>query len=180
MCEGEKYIGFNGFVGMKKTDGSKPKTASDIVKASAIVFSLPDFIIFLVKAANTRNRARLAARYAAQDLCGFSSIIARFAESGDRKFFIELGRCLSGEINAEYCDGIDIDIIQLVFANLRIKAKDAVRELHKLGHPCISEENFRMRKKRLRLAQIMRKLPACVFERGSSGVIEFRTKAAEL
>ncbi|HSS15465.1 MAG TPA: hypothetical protein VLQ29_00605 [Candidatus Dormibacteraeota bacterium] len=50
-------------------------------------------------------------------------------------------------------DKLDADIS----GNPSIKAKDAVRELVRLNHPLITEENFRMRKNRLKaLARAVR------------------------
>src|SRR5262249_3036363 len=60
-----------------------------------------------------------------------------------------LGKCLSRDMKSGY-DKLDADIAAILSHNPSIKAKDAVRELARLNHPHISEENFRMRKKRLK------------------------------
>jgi hypothetical protein len=105
-----------------------------------------------------RDSSRFAARVVAHDMKGFAKTITDAAQRGNKRFFIELGKCLSGEITTEYYDRLDFAIAKIVCANPSIKAKDAVRELEKLRHPRISEENFRMRKKRLRLIEFSRKL----------------------
>lgn len=66
-----------------------------------------------------------------------------------KKFFIDLGKCLSGEIDPQLWDKRDLDIAEIVLSNPRMRAKDAVRELTKLGHRGMSEENFRNWKSKL-------------------------------
>jgi hypothetical protein len=67
---------------------------------------------------------------------------------GDRQFFIDLGKCLSGEIKTEVYSKRDSDIAELIFSKPHLSAKEAVRELSKRDHR-ITEENFRVRKMRL-------------------------------
>ena len=66
-----------------------------------------------------------------------------------KQFFIDLGKCLSDDIDPQLWDKRDIDIAEIVLSNPRISAKDAVRELERRGHREITEENFRMWKMRL-------------------------------
>jgi uncharacterized protein YaeQ len=66
-----------------------------------------------------------------------------------KKFFIDLGKCLSGEIDPQLWDKRDLDIAEIVLSNPRMRAKDAVRELERRGHTGISEENFRNWKSKL-------------------------------
>ena len=112
----------------------------------------------LTRKKHLRESSRLVAKLVAHDLKGRSDVIAQAAKSSDKQFFIELGKCLSGEIAAEYYDRMDFDIAKIVCANPSVKAGDAIRELQRLGHPCISEDNFRMRKKRLKLTEFARSL----------------------
>jgi hypothetical protein len=67
-----------------------------------------------------------------------------------KRFFIELGKCLSGEIKSK-ADEIDTDIAHIIAANSSITAADAVRELETRGWH-ITQEAFRMRKQRLKRA----------------------------
>ncbi len=66
-----------------------------------------------------------------------------------RRFFIDLGKCLSGDINPQLWDKRDIDIAEIVLSNPRMRAGEAVRELVKRGHSHITEDNYRMWKMRL-------------------------------
>jgi hypothetical protein len=92
---------------------------------------------------------RRTAKLAAHDLKAYEEEIRLAAATGQRQFFIDLGKCLSREMKSGY-DKLDADIAAILSHNPSIKAKDAVRELVRLNHPRISEENFRMRKKRLK------------------------------
>jgi len=89
------------------------------------------------------------AKLAAHDLKAYQKEIRLAAATGQRQFFINLGKCLSRDMKSGY-DKLDADIAAILSHNPSIKAKDAVRELVRLNHPRISEENFRMRKKRLK------------------------------
>jgi hypothetical protein len=70
------------------------------------------------------------------------------ALKGDKQFFIDLGKCLSGEIKTEVYSKLELDIAELVFSKPQLSAKEAVRELSKRGHK-ITEEHFRVGKMRL-------------------------------
>jgi hypothetical protein len=67
----------------------------------------------------------------------------------NKKFFINLGKCLSGEIDPQLWDRRDIDIAEIVLFHPELSAGDAVRELERRDHHGITEENFRMWKMRL-------------------------------
>jgi hypothetical protein len=95
------------------------------------------------------------AKYASRDLKACRGLISEAAKKGDELFFIVLGKCLSGEIKKEICDRLDSDIARIVCENPSITAKHAVRELEEWGWS-MTEENFRMRKKRLGLVEFIR------------------------
>jgi len=92
---------------------------------------------------------RKIAKLAANDLEAYSNVIILAAQTGQKRFFIDLGKCLSGDIKSGY-DKLDYAIAVILSHNPSIKAKAAVRELKERGHPEISEENFRVRKQRLK------------------------------
>jgi len=71
-------------------------------------------------------------------------------ETNDKRFFIDFGKCLSGEIkDTTLFDKRDCDLAEIVLFSPQMSAKDAVRELKRRGHRGITEENFRMWKMRL-------------------------------
>jgi hypothetical protein len=76
-------------------------------------------------------------------------VIGFQALSRNKKFFINLGNCLSGKINPQLWDQRDIDIAEIVLFHQELSAGSAVRELERRGHRGITEENFRMWKMRL-------------------------------
>jgi len=67
----------------------------------------------------------------------------------NKEFFIQLGKCLIGEIDRQLVDKRDIDIAEIVFFHPELSAREAVHELVRRGHREITEENFRMWKMRL-------------------------------
>jgi len=66
-----------------------------------------------------------------------------------KRFFIDLGKCLSGDIDPQLRDKRDLDIAEIVLSNPRMRAKDALCALRSRGHRGISEENFRNWKSKL-------------------------------
>ena len=71
-------------------------------------------------------------------------------ETNDRRFFIDFGKCLSGEIkDSTLFDKRDRDIAEIVLFNPEMSAIEAIDELDRRGHRGISEDNFRMWKMRL-------------------------------
>jgi hypothetical protein len=74
--------------------------------------------------------------------------IQEAAVRNDKQFFIDLGKCLSGEIkNTVLFDKRDLDIAEM--ALFATSGRDAVRELEWRGHDDMTEDNFRMWKMRL-------------------------------
>jgi hypothetical protein len=67
----------------------------------------------------------------------------------NKEFFIQLGKCLTGEIDRQFMDQRDVDIAEIVLFHPRLSARDAVSALRRRGHRGITEENFRMWKMRL-------------------------------
>ena len=78
---------------------------------------------------------------------GFQSLMK------NKEFFVQLGKCLTGEIDRQLVDKRDIDIGEIVLFHPELSAGDAVSELQRRGHRVITEENFRMWKMRLRKAK---------------------------
>src|SRR5262249_33552711 len=90
------------------------------------------------------------AKLAAQNLKASAELIHLAAQQDAKKFFIALGKCLSGEIKSTLHDKMDLDIAEILSENPSISGKEAVRELKKRGHSRdLSLENFRVRKQRL-------------------------------
>jgi hypothetical protein len=67
----------------------------------------------------------------------------------NKEFFIQLGKCLTGEIDRQLVDKRHIDIGEIVLFHPELSAGDAVRELVRRGHRQITEQNFGMWKMRL-------------------------------
>jgi hypothetical protein len=74
---------------------------------------------------------------------GFQSLMK------NKEFFIQLGKCLTGEIDRQLVGKRDIDIGEIVLFHPELSARDAVRELVRRGHRPITEQNFGMWKMRL-------------------------------
>ena len=120
-------------------------------------------------------RAKLAARLVQEtgDLDFSIWLVLLAIERNDKRFFIDFGKCLSGEIKdstlfdkrdrdiAEIVlfdpqfDTRNRDIAKIVLFDPEMSAKDAVRELERRGHRGITEDNFRMWK--MRLLKVKRK-----------------------
>jgi len=90
-----------------------------------------------------------AAKLAANDLRHAADRIYEEARHGNERFFIELGKCLSGEIKRDLVDAIDKQMLRILSINPSMSAKEAVRRLALKGYQ-ITEENFRVRKQRLK------------------------------
>jgi hypothetical protein len=78
---------------------------------------------------------------------GFQSLMK------NKEFFLQLGKCLTGEIDPQLVDERDVDIAEIVLFYPQLSAANAVAELQRRGHSSITEENFRMWKMRLRKAK---------------------------
>jgi hypothetical protein len=97
-------------------------------------------------------RAKMAAKVAEQTGSFYSSLglVLLAIVTNDKRFFVDFGKCLSGEIkDPTLFDNRDRDIAEIVLFNPRMSAKQAVLELEKRGHHGITEESFRMWKMRL-------------------------------
>lgn len=93
--------------------------------------------------------SRIVAKNCARNLKATWVGIAREAQKGNRQFFIDLGKCLSGEIDSTLYEKSDYDLADIVGRNPSISAREAVREMIKRGHREVTEDTFRMRKHRL-------------------------------
>jgi hypothetical protein len=94
----------------------------------------------------TKAQSRQAAEIAARDVKASASLISLSALEGDERFFIYLGKYLSGDMNSTFPDKLDFYVWHILRRNPSIKSPDAVRELKKHGFT-MTEEAFRMRKK---------------------------------
>ncbi len=97
-------------------------------------------------------RAKLVAKLVEQTGSLYFAIwqVLLAIETNDKRFFIDFGKCLSGEIkDTTLFDKRDCDLAEIVLFSPQMSAKDAVRELKRRGHRGITEENFRMWKMRL-------------------------------
>jgi hypothetical protein len=103
----------------------------------------------------TKAQSRQGAEIAAHDVKASASLISLSALEGDERFFIYLGKYLSGEMNSTFPDKLDFYVWHILRRNPSIKSPDAVRELKKHGFT-MTEEAFRMRKKRFGFAKFKR------------------------
>jgi hypothetical protein len=92
---------------------------------------------------------RKIARFAALDLKAYRDDIDLAAATAQKQFFVDLGKCVSQEMKSGY-DKLDLDLARIFFHNPSISSTEGARELVRLGHPEITPDNFRMRKKRLK------------------------------
>ena len=98
--------------------------------------------------AKLRQGMPVGAKIAAHDLKAHSSIILDAAQRNDKKFFIELGKCLSGRSKPEWTSAMSRDVASIFVVKPDIPAKEGVRLLRELGWT-MTEDDFRMWKKRL-------------------------------
>jgi hypothetical protein len=98
------------------------------------------------------SNRRFRAKRASQDLKAAKGEILVAIEDDDKEFFIDLGRCLSGEIDTtdNFLDRRECYVAGLLTRYPTIAAKDAVDQIARAGFPRMSEENFRMLKKRMK------------------------------
>jgi hypothetical protein len=92
------------------------------------------------------------AKWASHDLKASKRVLLKAAERNDKRFFIDLGKCLSGEMDPGMYDEMDECVALILACNPSIPAREGVRVLEKLGCPSITEDNFRVRKQRLKCA----------------------------
>lgn len=98
----------------------------------------------------TTNDWLFLAKLVSKNLKGGKEVLLQAADDNNSKFFIDLGKCLSGEIDSPSFDSMDLYLAGLLSRYPPITAKDVVDELERVGFPRITEENFRVRKKRLK------------------------------
>jgi hypothetical protein len=112
------------------------------------VLQNPELLLLIHFPRVRRNLTLNLAKIVAHDLKANQEAIRRAADRNDEKFFILLGKCLSGEITPDLFDKTDHDIGEILTHDPATTAKEAVRELKRRGH-AINEEMFRMRKLRI-------------------------------
>jgi hypothetical protein len=98
----------------------------------------------------TEKDWRFLAKLVSKNLKGGEQVLLQAADDNNREFFIHLGKCLSGEIDSRVFDALDLYLAGLLNRYPSITAKDVVDQLVRVGFPRITEENFRVRKKRLK------------------------------
>jgi hypothetical protein len=103
----------------------------------------------------TKAQSRQAAEIAAQDVKASAELISLSALEGDEQFFVYLGQYLSGEMTSTFPQALDFYLWEILRRNPSIKSPHAVRGLKKLGFT-MTEEAFRMRKKRMGFAEFKR------------------------
>ena len=129
-----------------------PETAEGLLFRSKVAPELEkDAEIFRVTGQRNRE-SRVIAKFAAADLKGHRWQIVQAANNNDKHFFIDLAKCLTGEIKPELYDKLDHDIAEICCRSPEIRAGFAVAELAARGHK-ITVEAFRVRKKRLGLSK---------------------------
>jgi len=96
------------------------------------------------------RNSHFQAKVAAKNLKAAKQYIFEAVENSDKRFFIDLGKCLSGEIDDTLMDKRDYYIAGLLTRYPSITARNAVDQLRRVGFPHITEDNFRMLRKRLK------------------------------
>src|SRR5438874_17554 len=100
------------------------------------------------RATGQRHReSRVVAKLAARDLKAYRWHIAQAAINNDKRFLIDLGKCLAKEIATDFHDRLDYDIAEIWCRDRTITAPAAIAQLKRRGHDSVNEEQFRMRKK---------------------------------
>ena len=110
--------------------------------------------------AKMKKGADPGAKLAAQNLKDYSWRTWWAAERNDKRFFIELGKCLSaksGKNRSEWTSKMSRHIASIFVVNPNISDKDGVRELKQTFGWTMSEDNFRMWKMRLGVNAFLRK-----------------------
>ena len=102
-----------------------------------------------------KNTSRVFAKIISRDLKTYAKTISRLAEIGNKQFFIDLGKCLSGDIKSDEVDRQKCDIASMLCSNPSIPIKEAVRELKERCGWEMTEDAFKMAK--MRLAEFPRK-----------------------
>jgi hypothetical protein len=97
-----------------------------------------------------RDDSRFWAKVASKNLKAAKQRILEAIENNDTKFFVDLGKCLSHEIDATLLDQRDAYVAGLLTQYPSITTEDAILQLRRVGFRLITKVNFRMLKKRLK------------------------------
>ena len=103
---------------------------------------------YLALGKQRKDHSRVSAKMTAPDLPGSADVIYLAAANNDKKFFIYLGKYLSGKREPEVISRMERDVVSILLKNPSISAKDAVREMQKRGWT-MNEESWRMQRMRL-------------------------------
>jgi hypothetical protein len=128
-------------------------TADDVLWRAKVAPELEKDAECFRKDGQRYRKSRVIAKLAARDLKAYRWHIAQAANNNDKYFFIDLAKCLTGDIATDFYDKLDRDIAEICCSDRTITAPAAVAELKRRGHDSVNEEQFRMRKKRLGLAK---------------------------
>jgi hypothetical protein len=115
---------------------------------NAVIKSASELLFWSKIAPEVGKDSPFFAKLASHDLKAQKRVILKAAERNDKRFFIDLGKCLSGEMGSELYDQMDEHVALILALDPWISAKDAVCYLQKCGWS-ISEDAFRVRKQRL-------------------------------
>ena len=87
----------------------------------------------------TENNWLFWAKLVSKNLKGGKQVLLQAADDNNSKFFIDLGKCLSGEIDCTPFVSMDLYLAGLLNRYPSITAKDVVDELERVGFPRIRE-----------------------------------------
>lgn len=79
--------------------------------------------------------------------------IVQAANNGDKHFFIDLGKILSGEISGALCDKIDAALIEICAKKPTLNTRQIITALAERSILDVEEGTIRTRKSRLGLTQ---------------------------
>jgi hypothetical protein len=134
---------------MPKSERAKLK---ELKKWDVAFKTASELLVWSKLAPQVEEDSSFFAKWASHDLKANKGILLKAAERNDKRFFIDLGKCLSGEMNPGMHDKMDECVALILAYNPSILARKGVRALEKLGCPSITEDNFRVRKQRLKRA----------------------------
>ena len=139
---------------MPKSERAKLKRK---LKQLSVAVKTATHLLFWSKVApQVEEDSPYLAKWASQDLKARKKTVLNAAERNDKRFFIDLGKCLSGEMDPgmypERYDKMDECVALILALNPSIPARKGVSFLEQLGCPRITEDNFRMRKQRMKRA----------------------------
>lgn len=127
-------------------------TAADVLWRAKVAPGLEKDADVFQSTGQRHRESRVVAKLAARNLKAYRWHIAQAANNNDKHFLIDLGKCLAREIATDFHDQLDHDIAEIWCSERTITAPAAIAELRKRGYS-VTEEQFRMRKKRLRLSR---------------------------